>query len=139
MQKLKMPLLWVIFVAVGFFSCSDDLDLSKNITKNNVVPGEEEIIDVAFYKVGHNKIQLSPEQYWLTQQRVDEYSVGDTMAIYCVTKPAQSLPTGAKVISHKTGDVQDINFVYDPQIYGRVQVFLNITESIAYISPVYLS
>jgi len=131
-----MSFLWTILVTVGFFSCSDNIDsLNDNDTKNSVVL-EEEIIDVAFYKVGHNKIQLYPEQYWLTQLQVDEYRVGDTMAIRCVTKPAGALPTGARVISQKTDDVQDINFVYDPQIYGTTQVFRNITESIAYISPV---
>jgi len=134
MKNLKISLLWAIFTAVVFFSCGDNVD-SLNDTKNSVVL-EGDIIDVAFLKVGHDKIQLSPEQYWLTQLRVDEYRIGDTMAIWCVTKPAGSLPTGARVISHKTGDVQDINFVYDPQIYGRIQVFRNITESIAYISPV---
>jgi hypothetical protein len=132
-MKIIMPLLWAILVAMVSFACVDTIP-ENDPNLNNVILEDIIITDVAFYKVGYKRL---PEGgYWLTQLRVDEYKVGDTMAIWCATKPFRSLPTFAIIKSHKTGAVQNINFVYAPIIEITDYVFQNISYSIAYISPV---
>jgi hypothetical protein len=139
MKIFQICSLWAIFTAVVFFACGDTVDPSKYgfMRKNVITEGDitNIITDVAFYKVGYNAFPKTKEN-WLTQLRVDEYSVGDTMAIWFETKVnfKFSFPV-ARVISHKTDDVQYINFVLDP-LPWVLGIDQNIFGYIAYISPV---
>jgi len=136
MKKIKMPLLWAIFTTVIFFACNNSVDSSNDdFTRSNVILEDIIITNVAFYKVGYKAF---PEigGNWLTQLSVDEYSIGDTMAIGFATyrNYVELPPIVAKITSLKTGDVQNINFVHDPM--SRVFAEYPKYFWIGYISPV---
>jgi len=128
MKTLKIPLRWAIFTAIVSFSCGDAVDPLKD---------DAIITDIAFYKVGYNAFPEFGEN-WLTQLRVDKYKVSDTMAIWFETRTTGFYPPPvARVISHKTGDSQDINFVIDPTLnWWFIELNSTRFEYIGYISPV---
>jgi hypothetical protein len=156
MSKAKMPLLWAILIAMVFFACGD-----RVVDPFDGYDGYDDgdiryygvIVNAKFVKVGQIP-RPDLNTYLLTEQEINEYRVGDTLAIHCVIsislnsygeyKTMLQSPgvyqTGyispiARIMSHKTGDVQYVSFVGDPITTSQ---FGTPIFEIAYISPVKL-
>jgi hypothetical protein len=147
-MKTKMPLLWAILVAIVSFACGDRVtdpfddywdydsyyDYGNYYYDNyNGIGSYGVIINAEFMKVSQINSQY-------LEQNINEYRAYDTMAIRCKINYSSpeyqfKLPIVARIMSHKTGDVQYISFVY-----GLVQDWPWLPKRtymhIAYISPV---